>query len=492
MVCKQCGAELVDTARFCFRCGAGTSGDAPAADLPVGTPPQDMPPQDMPPQDMPPQDMPPQNIPPQNIPPQNMPPQNIPPQNMPPQNMPPQNMPPQAVWGPPVSPEPEPDEGEKPEKKSKAPIIILIVLLSVLLLAVAGVITLKILNDKGVVHIELLDELDGWLGGSGGSDEKEEAANTRKNRGETTEEASDKGKESTTSVPDTPTTAEPETQPAVPEVATLMADPGGSSTNELTPVFGNGAYKRKDITAVSFSNNVNGVPAAGAWDVSAAKDGSVKAWVTSGHLFIVSAGKIRPQSCTRLFYGYINAVSVDFGGIVDTSEVTDMSAMFGGDVSLTSIDLTGISTARVTDMSYMFFDCLSMPAFHLESFSISATADVKEMFGLTGGKTRKNQNVRVYTNGGSYTLENTAPADPGPGVPTATGTYKVNTTWLRLRTAPSLEGVAVGQIAQGTVVTVTEVRKAENTAAKDAVYWGKITYNGNTYWVAMYYLTPVN
>ena len=219
------------------------------------------------------------------------------------------------------------------------------------------------------------------------------------------------------------------------------------------PVFGNNAVRRGDITAVKFTNDTGAVPASGAWDVSEKQDGSVKAWVQNGTLYFAAAGKIRPNTCKGLFYGYYNVKTFDFGSVFDVSGATDMSRMFEYCMSMTSPDLSGWDTSQVTSMRYlfsncygliapdltgwdtsnvtkmdgmfyyckslttldlsgwktdkaetmyqMFFNCISMPAFHIETFTDAALKNIEGMFGLFDA-TRKNEKVHVYYNSHTF------------------------------------------------------------------------------------------
>ena len=62
---------------------------------------------------------------------------------------------------------------------------------------------------------------------------------------------------------------------------------------------------------------------------------------------------VRPKSTAYWFTGFRNAVSFDLAKL-DTSQVTDMSAMFKTCVHLNSVDVTGFDTSKVTNMESMF------------------------------------------------------------------------------------------------------------------------------------------
>ena len=57
--------------------------------------------------------------------------------------------------------------------------------------------------------------------------------------------------------------------------------------------------------------------------------------------------------------------------MINTANVTDMSDMFAGCSSLTSLDLSNFNTANVTNMYGMFYDCRSMASLDLSHFDMS-------------------------------------------------------------------------------------------------------------------------
>ena len=92
--------------------------------------------------------------------------------------------------------------------------------------------------------------------------------------------------------------------------------------------------------------------------------------------------------CTSLtstsfwFWNCNHLTSIEGINYFKTDNVTNMSAMFSGCSSLTSLDLSSFKTNGVTDMHYMFFDCSSLISLDLSSFK---TDNVTEMSGLFSG-----------------------------------------------------------------------------------------------------------
>ena len=78
-------------------------------------------------------------------------------------------------------------------------------------------------------------------------------------------------------------------------------------------------------------------------------------------------------SCRSLNY-------IDANAFGDTSQVTNMSYMFRGCSSLTSLDLSSFNTSKVTGMSYMFYDCNKLTSLDLSSFNTSNVNDISYMF----------------------------------------------------------------------------------------------------------------
>ena len=72
-------------------------------------------------------------------------------------------------------------------------------------------------------------------------------------------------------------------------------------------------------------------------------------------------------------------ISIDLSSF-NTANVTDMSYMFSGCESLTSIDLSSFNTANVTDMGYMFSWCKSLKSIDLSSFNTANVTDMENMF----------------------------------------------------------------------------------------------------------------
>ena len=137
---------------------------------------------------------------------------------------------------------------------------------------------------------------------------------------------------------------------------------------------------RASITSIRFESSLAGAPA-GAWDVSAERNGSVLAWVTNGALTIAGEGGVRanPDS-SHLFAGYSAVESIDFNNCFNTEDATNMAYMFSSCLELTSLNLAGFHTANVTNMEGMFFMDTKLEALSVDGFNTSAVSSMRSMF----------------------------------------------------------------------------------------------------------------
>lgn len=74
--------------------------------------------------------------------------------------------------------------------------------------------------------------------------------------------------------------------------------------------------------------------------------------------------------------------SIDFGNNFNTSNVTNMCAMFYGCGSLASLSLSNFNTSNVTNMASMFQGCTSLISLNLSNFN---TSNVTNMYGMFYG-----------------------------------------------------------------------------------------------------------
>ena len=76
-----------------------------------------------------------------------------------------------------------------------------------------------------------------------------------------------------------------------------------------------------------------------------------------------------------------NILDLDLSNF-DTSQVTDMNAMFDGMSNLTTLNLSNFDTSKVTNMSFMFYGMRNLTSLNLSNFDTSKVTDMSYMFGV--------------------------------------------------------------------------------------------------------------
>ena len=99
--------------------------------------------------------------------------------------------------------------------------------------------------------------------------------------------------------------------------------------------------------------------------------------LTSLDLSNFNTSKVTTMS--YMFYNMSSLTSLNLSNF-DTSNVTDMSIMFANMFSLTSLNLSNFDTSKVTDMSAMFNNMHSLTSLNLSNFDTSKVTDMNYMF----------------------------------------------------------------------------------------------------------------
>jgi len=97
-------------------------------------------------------------------------------------------------------------------------------------------------------------------------------------------------------------------------------------------------------------------------------------------VFSSSFADARPTSTAYWFYKCDKLVSVDSIKNLNTEVVNDMSYMFYGCSSLTTLDLSGMNTKNVTNMHMMFGHCSRLASLNISDFDTSKVRDMSYMF----------------------------------------------------------------------------------------------------------------
>ena len=97
-------------------------------------------------------------------------------------------------------------------------------------------------------------------------------------------------------------------------------------------------------------------------------------------VFEPSFSGARPTNLRLWFTGFKQLTSIEGLENLNTSEVTDMSGLFVGCSSLTSLDLSNFNTEKVENMYGMFIDCSSLTSLDLSSFNTAKVNNMKSLF----------------------------------------------------------------------------------------------------------------
>ena len=103
----------------------------------------------------------------------------------------------------------------------------------------------------------------------------------------------------------------------------------------------------------------------------------MRALTTINHLDYLNTDNVTDMSC--MFMGCSSLSSLDITNL-NTANVTDMSAMFSGCSSLTALDVAGLNTANVTNMSSMFNGCSNLTFLDVAGLNTANVTNMNDMF----------------------------------------------------------------------------------------------------------------
>lgn len=118
------------------------------------------------------------------------------------------------------------------------------------------------------------------------------------------------------------------------------------------------------------------------WAADKDGTGSIMCYGKGDTLYIAGNGSgkiIANEDCGAMFEGF-HASTITGLKLLDTSNVTNMHAMFMNCASLVTLDLSSFDTSNVTDMAAMFLHCHSLRNPILTSFDTSNVTDMYAMF----------------------------------------------------------------------------------------------------------------
>ncbi len=161
-------------------------------------------------------------------------------------------------------------------------------------------------------------------------------------------------------------------------------------------------------------------------------------------IFHESFQRYTPKSCKRWFNFCEQLTEIKHLDYLNTSQVTDMSAMFQGCQKLEELDLSNFDNSNLTDISAMFFMCINLTTIYVSDKWITTKGYKYEMtffscYKLFGGK----GSLYCDNNNGSF-----ARIDGGkdnPGYFTRKGETKARITSISVTTKPTQTDYILGE-----------------------------------------------
>ena len=97
-------------------------------------------------------------------------------------------------------------------------------------------------------------------------------------------------------------------------------------------------------------------------------------------VFDQSFSTFTPTTLNKFFYNLFLLETIQGLEYLNTTNVTDMSYMFSGCVSIQRISAAKIKTEKVTNMEYMFQSCQTLTSLDLSNFNTEKVTNMKGMF----------------------------------------------------------------------------------------------------------------
>ena len=173
------------------------------------------------------------------------------------------------------------------------------------------------------------------------------------------------------------------------------ADGAGTVANDGYKIHLDSSISIDSVRTITFSNTIPTTGTcwnAGVYGYESTVVGCATASIEDSSLYDVTYGANGaypkfPANSSGLF-GDFSIVGHDFSNLVainnlnkiDTSNVTNMSCMFGSGAKLQSLDVSNFNTTNVTNMSRMFTNCLKLTELDVSNFNTSKVTNMNEMF----------------------------------------------------------------------------------------------------------------
>ena len=145
-----------------------------------------------------------------------------------------------------------------------------------------------------------------------------------------------------------------------------------------------GSTPKSAITKINIVNSYtpSGTPTE-SWDASSAQDGSIMAYIENATLTIAGngSGKIKGNGIsTGAFADFSNAAAINGVGMLDMSNVAQVSNLFSGCKSVQSLDVGAWDTGSFYDMSGMFNGCEALTTLDVSNWDTANSTSLWRTF----------------------------------------------------------------------------------------------------------------
>ena len=174
------------------------------------------------------------------------------------------------------------------------------------------------------------------------------------------------------------------------KTGTTMANPQTGYFTKKPEAYAHQSEDQKTLTF--YYDNLRASRKGRTWGINETKvmqNLSVPAWAgtwevanetTTKVVFDASFQEVRPTTTAYWFLHYKALTDIQGLEHLNTSQVTDMTAMFSRCLALSTLDLASFNTKQVTNMSLMFNECTALKQLNLSGFNTENVTNMMYLF----------------------------------------------------------------------------------------------------------------
>ena len=174
------------------------------------------------------------------------------------------------------------------------------------------------------------------------------------------------------------------------QTAATMANPTTGYFTKKPEAYAHQSEDQKTLTF--YYDNLRASRKGRTWDINETKvmqNLSVPAWAgtwevanetTTKVVFDASFQEVRPTTTAYWFLHYKALTDIQGLEHLNTSQVTDMTAMFSRCLALSTLDLASFNTKQVTNMGLMFSECIALKQLNLSGFNTENVTNMMYLF----------------------------------------------------------------------------------------------------------------